>query len=313
MTLHARVLLPYGLVAEIEVADSGPWTVRPVDGSASAAFDLLQLCDVCHDTDEGAGPEGPTMTADEVRRRAALFAAAARKYAFRDPTVTEDAPTYVTALIAHVQKHDYAAAHELRVGRTQAEWTTDDVAGFDRFLRRQRVTDPEAFSPGLHAFAIAESGPYPVTEAELLDVATRGLAALVEMRTQTPTRSLPIFANVLLTDGRLLSTTVGTDDRIAVLKLLAQRYPVFGYVLAFDAFIHGVNTKDSTATKRDAITVHVGTRELRRVKVRSYALDGGAVVWDPPKPDLDFRDASVRAEDPYAGIFAVPLSSGAPS
>ena len=67
-----------------------------------------------------------TIDDDEKRRAAALFAAAAKTYGFRDPTRDEvgheaGAVAYVRALIAHVHKHDWAAAHELRLLKSQAE------------------------------------------------------------------------------------------------------------------------------------------------------------------------------------------------
>jgi hypothetical protein len=42
---------------------------------------------------------------------------------------------YLQALIAHVEARNFAAAHELRVGRRQAEWTAADRAAFEDRIR----------------------------------------------------------------------------------------------------------------------------------------------------------------------------------
>jgi hypothetical protein len=68
-----------------------------------------------------------------------LIAQYAKAYDFRSRGPFEGQRQYLEALIVHVENRDMAAAHELRVGRPQKDWTPDDVASFrDRMLRTHR-------------------------------------------------------------------------------------------------------------------------------------------------------------------------------
>jgi len=243
-----------------------------------------------------------------------ILRAALAKYPFRDPYAHEDAESYLAALVRHLTKHDWALAHELRIGKAQADWTPAEVDEFERRMKALPRSSHE-LTPGVHAFPALESGSSPVTDAALLDLAGERLAALMAMRQDDPEKNLPIVATVLLMSGKVLTALTGSDDRIAILKVLARETPVFGFVLVFDAFIHQVE-KGTRATKRDALVEHIGTRDLRLVRSRPYRLEGRRAVFDvPPPPDIDGRDhARYDIEDPYAEIFvSVPVTDGPPS
>lgn len=247
---------------------------------------------------------------------AALIVHAAKTYDFRARGPFEGQRQYLAALIAHVQDRDYAMAHELRLGRRQADWTHDDIEAF-----RRRIFDLQGppLDPPPRGFAhlvAFDGGHHPVTEAALLDLAARGLAAYVEKKQRFGTSAVPILANVLLTDGRLCISSLSRGDRVAFLKWVAQSMPMFGFFLIFDAFLHRISEEGSTmqrAEKVDALLVHVGTRELRRMIMRPYRVfDGRALFDDPPPPDLDKRGPETL-EDPYAGIFvSVPGPTASP-
>jgi len=254
---------------------------------------------------------------NQTRRHAAMFQAAAEKYGFPQPTVDELADeargaAYFRALVAHVHKHDWSAAHELRVGRPQAEWTPADVESFDRFLLG-KTRPAHELDPGVHVFQGVDLGDqFPVTEACLRELAHDSLEHLMDMRRRGPEKPLPILAVVLLTTGQAKLVMPPSDDRIAMLKTLARTQPVFGFALTFDCWKHHVEraTADAPpkAGKVDAIVQHVMTRELRVVRQRTYRLEGArrkrVVFDDPPPPDMDPRDPTgPTLDDPYAEIF----------
>jgi hypothetical protein len=124
------------------------------------------------------------------------------------------------------------------------------------------------------------------------------------------------MANMLLTDGRLLTLSPSRDDRIRVLKHLARTQPVYGYTVIGDVFVHAFErhpvTYECVAKKEDAFIVHMGSRSMRRVFTQPYAVTGGTVRVDFPLRDLAGRDQ--MTEDPYADIFvSVPDPTGKPS
>jgi hypothetical protein len=245
---------------------------------------------------------------EDQRRQAALLQAAAKKYEFPAPTTADLAnpEAYERALIAHVHKRDYAAAHELRIGKVQADWTPAEVDGFERLLRGMPRAAHE-LDPGVHAFHGLDFGDgFPVTVACLTELASDTLQALVAMRRESPTKQLPIFAVVLLTTGQARLLTPSSDARIAVLKALARTQPVFGFALTFDAFMHQF-IAGSQARKVDTIVQHLITRDLRLIKRRPYRLDSARAVFDEPPPeDLDGRVEGPDLDDPYAEIFVLP-------
>jgi hypothetical protein len=236
-----------------------------------------------------------------------LLRSIALKYGFRPRGPGEGLARYRAALIEYVVVRDYAAAHEARVGRRQAEWSPVEAQAFEAHLRARRpppIDDDADFSglPMLHA------GHYACTEPALLELADRGLAATMAHRQANPTRELAIIAGVLLTNGEHLVTLVSRGDRIALLKWLARNHPVFGFTLVFDAFIHTlekhpVTGETTKAVTRDAITMHIGTRERRIVKTRPYAVVNGRTVFHDPLPDIDSRAPQGELEDCYAEIF----------
>ena len=134
------------------------------------------------------------------------------------------------------------------------------------------------------------------------------------------------MVSVLLTDGRTLHALPGRDDRIRAIKLLSRQYPVHGYVVAADVFIHTMVqhpvTHVETASKSDAFVVHVGSRTLRRIFVQVYRLELAEgfrtpqpprVIWEPVREPLK-ADQFTNIDDPYADVFvSVPMPDGAPS
>jgi hypothetical protein len=245
----------------------------------------------------------------------------ATRYDFRAPRVNEDPAAYRAALIAHVERRDFAAAHELRVGRPQAAWTAAEVQEFKRWMMNMAGPRQE-FPPGtVKGFPIIrDEGPLAATEATMLGIADRGLAYAMELRrTRRKAREAqPILINVLLTTGVLLTTHVQRGDRVALLKQLARTEPVFGFFIVFDAWMHKIDERDGTASRVDAIVAQVGTRDLRLTKVRPYRIyPNGSIKFDPtPAFDLDWKrdDLGVDAHDPYAEIFvSTPPAAGRPS
>jgi hypothetical protein len=105
-----------------------------------------------------------------------LIADALARYPFRRQGPLESNTDYVRALIAHVESRDFAAAHELRVGRRQADWTTEDVAVHTRITRLPpRAALTPAPSP---AWGLVDPSPYMTTEDSLPDRAQRARPAL---------------------------------------------------------------------------------------------------------------------------------------
>lgn len=235
--------------------------------------------------------------------------AAVLTYGFRARRPGEHEAAYAAAVIAHVHSRDYAAAHELRLNKPQADWTPADVDGFVAHLTGLPGAR-DTFTPGdFQMLPGLTIGQFPVTEAAVMEIAGKGLEAMMEMRRADPTRELAIIGSVLLMNGDLLTLPLPRGDRIAWLKHLARTEPVFGFVLAADVFIHAISV-DKVATKRDALLVHLGTRDLRVMKRRPYQVVNGRVEFEhPPPPDVDVRDPTVTVNDPYASIFvSVPPS-----
>jgi len=244
---------------------------------------------------------------------------AAQEYEFRPRRRHEARQEYFAALVQHVESRDYAAAHELRIGRRQADWTPEDVDAFQRRLQRPHNGPRQAFArgvaPNLRMGMVFQSR-YAATDEGLLELIDASLSAQFETRVHDPKGSLPIFASVMSFNGELLTTTVDRGDRVAVLKYLAQRLPVFAFLLVFDAFIHAIDTESRKASKRDAIIAQAGTRTRRITRVKPYEIVDGAVRALPPPPDHDTAAPNGWhvTEDPYASIFvSVPTPTGEPS
>jgi len=248
---------------------------------------------------------------DDLR---ALMAAAAAAWGFRPRGPFEGQEAYRAALIEHVECRDYATAHELRVGRRQSAWTDADLEAFRRHMLERRGEPRQELPPGTVLVGGVIGGEFEATEDGLLSLARTALAAFVDMRRRDPGAELPILAHVLLTTGEAWVTPVGRRDRVAVLRYLAREGPVFGYVLCADTFIHSIPAEGhpGRAMKTDALVVHVGTRDLRRMMVRPYTVrDGRAVFNDPPPPDVDKRkEGGWIDHDPYATVF---VTATAPS
>lgn len=253
------------------------------------------------------GGDGVTKPGDDP------IADAAVTYGFRRRGPFEPPGVYRDAVIAHVETRDYAAAHELRVGRPQAAWTASDVESFHERLSHWNPTSDE-FSPGLHTVDIMEGDRRPVTDASLLALAESQLDVLIALRRRKhytgPDGSVPILSSVLLDDGRVLQAHVSSGDRIAIVKALARMHPVFGFCVVFDAWMHTI-TASGAAVKRDAFVANVGTRDLRVAKRRPYRVVAGRAEFDnPPPPDINLREEG--AQDPYAEIFVTVATSRTP-
>lgn len=246
---------------------------------------------------------------------ALLVAAAIRKHEFRDAQAGETVDQYLAALIDHVETRDFAEAHELRLGKPQAEWTPEEGHAFRERLMAKPFTSDEFRGDHPRAFLVATNADrYPPTDAEVRRQAREGVASLMRMRREQPTKSLAIFASVLLLDGTLHTASVGRGDRIALIKALAREMPVYGFYLVGDMFLHGMNTETGQTTKTDAIVGQVGTRTMRLLLTQRYRIIDGFGVSADDLEELDVRAENVDAQDPYAEIFvSVPRQTGAPS
>lgn len=243
-----------------------------------------------------------------------MVIAAAARHNFRPRRTHEPAETYRLAVIDHVESFDFAAAHELRVGRPQAEWTADDVDAFSKWMLGHRGLPRRELRPGTAVVGL-EYGPFPVNVEQLFELATFAVDAIVAMRQEKPEASVPIVASVFLLDGRVMSGFVQRADRYAYLKSLTRNEPTFGFFLVADVFVHGVDLVTHRATKRDEIICHIGTREKRWMRRRPYTVVDGRVTFEAnPPADLDLAGEGMRVSDPYADIFvSVPEPTGKPS
>jgi hypothetical protein len=241
---------------------------------------------------------------------AELIAAAVARYEFRRQLRKETAAAYRVALIDHVETRDFAAAHELRIGKPQAEWSPDDVQDFKtRTLKIPRVR--REFAPGetpIGLPVVCVAGGGPVTEELLFTLADNGLTAVIERRIAEPQWDVPILISALLMDGSLVATTSARGSRVAILKYLARNSPLFGFFIAADMFLHTID--DTTATKTEGIIMHIGTRERRLVRLATYSRTPAGVVFAPTKDMIP----TATDEDPYADVFvSVPPPPGPPS
>lgn len=245
-----------------------------------------------------------------------LIARAVHRYDFRRRGPFEADGEYRDALIAHVESRDWAAGHELRVGRLQADWTPDDVLDFSRRMRGRQRSEHRPRLPD--QMLMIEGGQLtPLTDEALLRHGAVGLDRYCDMRRQAPAKDLTPILTAALLDGRLMMMPVARGDRISVMKAFAQDMPVFGFELLFDAFMHNIDERTPVATKRDCLMQQIVTRTCRAMRRRPYEVRQGRAFFDPPPPDLDVRNPSgswVTADDPYADVFvSVPTPTGKPS
>ena len=242
----------------------------------------------------------------------------ARTYGFRARGPLETVHQYREALIAFTEHKDYAAAHEVRVGCAQAEWTPDHVMDFSNRLRGRPRSQHLARVP--NETIIMEGGALAVvTDAALLADTHIALERYTAMRRAAPAKDLMAILTVALLDARLLILPVSRVDRISTMKAFARDMPVFGFALVFDAFMHRINEVTKVATKRDVLLQHVISRTCRVTRSRPYEVRQGRAFFDnPPPPDftaLDLNAGGWRvADDPYADVFvSVPPPTGPPS
>lgn len=240
-----------------------------------------------------------------------LIAAAARQYQFRRQLKRETAAAYRLALIDHVEVHDFAMAHELRLGKRQPDWTTEEVTAFkNRLLELPRTRQDHEWRAPAGPILTTPPGSEAVTEAHLREGAEFAFQDTIGRRRQSPTWEAPIIVSVLLTTGSSLITTTQRGDRFALLKFLARNGPVFGYFLVADMFLHRLS--EGRAEKQEGIVLHAGTRGMRLMRVATYTRTPDGIVFADPF-DMDMHSGDI-IDDPYAEIFVtVPPPTGAPS
>jgi hypothetical protein len=245
----------------------------------------------------------------------------ARQYKFRARGRQETTDRYREALIAHAQQRDFAAAHEVRVGRAQAAWTPEDVQAFRQRMEAMpgpRLDHPPPLVETMSAGRV-EVGDQAGVDAAVLELGRRGLASFIETRRKHPERELMLLLTMVLANGEVHIAPVRRGDRVAILKAFAQRFTLIGFTVAADVFIHGITIAEGTGgtTKQDAIMIHVGTHTSRWMLVQPYTVAHGVVTVEPVR-EMNLRDpASLGATnvvDPYAEVLcSVPMPTGAPS
>ena len=160
--------------------------------------------------------------------------ASAKAFSFRRSLPGESLEAYRAALVAHVDRQDMAAAHEIRVGRQQRDWTQADIEAFT-----QHTATLPGPSSTLHQQAFVtriEEGPFEVSEQGLRKVALQGVENMIAMRRKEPTTNLMVMASVLLVNGKILTAFVHSEDRLSFVKSMAQTEPVYGYFIVFDGW-----------------------------------------------------------------------------
>jgi hypothetical protein len=248
-----------------------------------------------------------------------LLRAAAARYNFRARKPSETGAEYRSALIRHVQQRDYAAAHELRLDKRQADWTSAEAQAFREHLQAMPRSAHELENHLVEFPAIKDPDQHlPVSDDTLVTMAQRALKYCVEFRTALPEKDFHPMVSVLLTDGGVLHAMPGRENRIRAIKLLSRQYPVYGYVVAADVFIHKLDRNPVTnvehASKQDAFVVHVGSRTLRRIFMQAYRVESGRAIFEPIRePSAEMKDGD-HIDDPYADVFvSVPMPEGKPS
>lgn len=239
-----------------------------------------------------------------------LIATAAERYQFRRKLKTETAAAYRHALTVHVEARDFAAAHELRIGKLQAEWAPDDVRDFQTHVLKIPRARQE-FAPGQTPIgipvALVASG-LPVADGFLFKMADFALTTVINQRIADPHGIVPILITALLMDGSVVATSSPRGDRVAVLRYLARNSPLFGFFVTADMFLHQI-TDGQAATKTEGIIMHVGSRERRLVRIATYARTPAGVVFAPTTDMVP----NAGDEDPYAEVFvSVPPPPAGP-
>lgn len=237
---------------------------------------------------------------------------AAKKFEFREPEAEEDPMKYVLDLYRHVTKRDLAAAHEIRVGRLQLDWTPEDIEMFKTFILKMK-TPSDQLKSGITSFMGFDAAEhYEANDNGLMLLAKNEMDKFVEFRKEKPHAVPPVVIHILQTDGSIFSGFTSPEDRVAVVKYLAQVRPVIGYVVLIDTFRHTVDTENNTTTKLDVLIGHVGSRTLRRTLHRAYTIEADRVVFDNKdlSLEIDWHQSKERMEeDLYASIFALPLTT----
>jgi hypothetical protein len=241
-----------------------------------------------------------------------LIVKALADYPFREAAPGESGADYLRALAAHVEQHDFAMAHELRLGRAQADWTPDEINAFrDRMLalpRMRRGVVTKQLMLG------TESGHFDTTDAAMRVILTEFMTMFREWRIERPNRDLAPHIAALMMNGQLFSAPIHRRDRYGSLKMLTQNAPCYGWVIVMDAFLHEI-TESQKAIKHDVILAHVGTRTMRIVARQNYRYDQGRPVFEPDIVEWDLRDQKdgMTFEDPYADLLVSIPETGSVS
>jgi hypothetical protein len=227
-----------------------------------------------------------------------------RRWGFRARGPFEGAQQYREAAIVFLESRDWAAAHEVRLDKPQADWTPAEAQAFADRLNSFH-TRPRDERPAGAVFV--EVGQVPCTIEGIREVAAAGLDELAKRRRAHPAGELPIFAHILRLDGMVGLTTVSGHERLRVLRTAARTVPLYGYALVFDAYLHAiadVGGASTHATKREALLAHVGTRDDRLILQRPYTVVGRRVTFQPEHViDVRASNPDWHIHDPYAELF----------
>lgn len=251
---------------------------------------------------------------DPDRLRADLLEHALKLYPFRPPDPGEPGVAYITAAVTHVAQHDWALSFEIRLGRRQADWTPADTKLFKDYVMVLRPPAAEKQPADVRIGKVIAGGTWPVTDDAMRAILDELMAEHIEARVRSPQRDIPIIVGVLLMTGDLVLMDVHRGDRVAAIKYLARNAPVYGYVIAFDAFMHILPATDDDPKppeKHDCILGHMGTRTIRLTARRPYRYvdNRRRVEVDPPMEDIL---PPHYVGDPYAEIFvSVPADPAA--
>lgn len=232
-----------------------------------------------------------------------LIDKALAKYGFRAQHPGEPPDAYREAFITHIEQRDFAAAHELRVGKPESEWTADEVQDFRRRIEavpRHGVGTMPEMLPMMGT----PSGEWEPTDESMRVILTELMTMIREWRIEDPEREIWPHIGVLMMDGQLLTAPVHRRDRKGALKMLTTYSPCYGWAIVFEAFMHMIEN-NQTAKKLDVLLGHMGTRTTRIIRRHNYRFELGRAIFEPAPEEWDLRNlpAGESIEDPYADLL----------
>jgi hypothetical protein len=131
------------------------------------------------------------MTRDE------LIALYTTRSGYRRQAPSEGRQLYIDAVIAFLETRDWAAAHEVRLGKPQAAWTPAEAVVFEVLMSRRPAVSADRPIP--NNFIVV--GHVPETLDALIQIAHTGFDELTERRHADPLCELPTFATVVTLAG----------------------------------------------------------------------------------------------------------------